>query len=140
MKSEQSTIHVFSINLSRWLGSGFPEWVVEAAREILRNGESKRIRGSWVAAFGDDLHVHLTTFNGDFKASEDPAALAVHVARKAALAALGRGFEAGLCVPATKANPMTLTGAELDRSARPAHASTTPTPSAEPSRSSWPRR
>jgi hypothetical protein len=36
-----------------------------------------------VTAFGDDLHLHLTTCNADFPAGEDPAAFAAGLARRA---------------------------------------------------------
>jgi fructose 1,6-bisphosphate aldolase/phosphatase len=109
MKPEQSTIHIISANLGRWLGPQLPEPVLEGARAYLRNNDPNgRLRGSWVAAFGDDLHVHLTTFNGDFPKSENPAAYATALARGAALAALARGFDLGLGAPAAKSNPLKL--------------------------------
>jgi fructose 1,6-bisphosphate aldolase/phosphatase len=114
MKREQSTIHIISVNLGRWLGPAFPEQVVEAAREHLASDDARRLRGRWVRVFGDDLHLHLTTFNGDFAAKEDPAALALQLAKGAALVALARGFDAGLGVSTAKGNPLSLVGAEQE--------------------------
>ena len=114
MKPDQSTIHVVSANFGRWLGPQLPAPVLEAAREYLRNNDAnRRLRGSWVAAFGDDLHVHLTTFNGDFPKGDSPADYATALARGAALAALARGFDLGLG-PASKDNPLKMTGARQE--------------------------
>jgi fructose 1,6-bisphosphate aldolase/phosphatase len=114
MKPEQTTIHIFSANLARWLGPVLPEPVVEAARGYLRAKEvTKKLRGAWVMAFGDDLHLHLTTFAGDFP-GDDPAEFALTVAKEAAVAALARGYELGLgALP--KNNPLGLTGPAQER-------------------------
>src|SRR6266542_2616553 len=97
MNKEQSNIHIFSANLGRWLGAALPEKVVEAARAYLREQDSARgLRGAWVMIFGDDLHLHLTTFNGDFPAGDNPGNYAATLARGAALAALASGFKLGL--------------------------------------------
>src|SRR5262249_54010860 len=110
MRPEQSTAHIASANLARWLGPEIPERVVEAAREDLRAKDiGKRLPAAWVMAFGDDLHMHLTTFGGDFR-GEDPAAYAVRVAKGAALAALAQGFEMGLGAPAKDRSPLALAG------------------------------
>jgi fructose 1,6-bisphosphatase len=112
MKPEQSTIHIISANLARWLGPELPEPVVEAARAYLRSKDiAMRLRGAWVRAFGDDLHLHLTTNNGDFR-TEDPSAFALKAAKGAAVAALTRGFEMGL--GSAKQNPLGLTGREQE--------------------------
>src|SRR5262245_23760137 len=108
MKPEQSTIHVISANLGRLLGPYLPEQVVQSARDFLRRREStQRLRGAWLAVFGDDLHLHLTTFQGDFKPGEDSAVFAVKMAKGAALAALARGIEMGLGSP-MRTNPKKL--------------------------------
>jgi fructose 1,6-bisphosphate aldolase/phosphatase len=115
MNREQSTIHIVSANLGRWLGPALPESVVEAAREYLHNNEpARRLRGVWVTAFGDDLHLHLTTFNGDFRGTEDPEAFAAGLAKMAALSALARGFELGLGRPGPTENPLGMTGPPQD--------------------------
>jgi fructose 1,6-bisphosphate aldolase/phosphatase len=114
MKPEQSTIHLVSANLGRWLGPRLPDPVVESARDYLRANETAcRLRGSWVMVFGDDLHLHLTTFNGDFPAGEDPGAYAYGLAKGAALAALARGIQLGLG-PASRDNPLRLAGAKQE--------------------------
>jgi fructose 1,6-bisphosphate aldolase/phosphatase len=97
MKPEQCTIHLISANLGRLLGPHVPAPVVDAAREFLRqNDPAGRLRGAWGMAFGDDLHLHLTTFNGDFPPAEDPAAFAAALGMGAAQAALAKGSEMGL--------------------------------------------
>jgi hypothetical protein len=73
MKSDQSSIHLVSANLGRWLGLSVPDAVAAAARESLaENDRAKRLRGVRVTIFGDDLH--LATFNGAFPPGEDPNA------------------------------------------------------------------
>ena len=50
MKPEQSTIHIISANLARWLGPGLPDPVVDAAREHLRGSDiPARLRGAWLS-------------------------------------------------------------------------------------------
>ncbi len=102
--NEQCFIHLVSANLGRPLGRHIPDEAVNAARDFLRRGQpGKRLRGAWVTAFGDDLHLHLTTYRGDFAPGEDVRALAAGWAREAALAALARGREMGLCAGAPAA-------------------------------------
>jgi fructose 1,6-bisphosphate aldolase/phosphatase len=114
MKPEQSTIHILSANLGRLLGPYLPEQVVQAAREFLRGPEpAARLRGAWLMVFGDDLHMHLTTFNGDFQPGEDVAAFAITMAKGAALAALARGIDMGLGSP-LRTNPLVLAGTEQE--------------------------
>jgi fructose 1,6-bisphosphate aldolase/phosphatase len=111
MKSDQCTIHLTSANLGRWLGPQLPDELVHAAREYLgRHDQKHRLRGFWVAVFGDDLHLHLTTYNGDFAAGEDPAAFARQLAVGAALAALTTGAELGLGSSAAKDSPLRFAG------------------------------
>jgi fructose 1,6-bisphosphate aldolase/phosphatase len=115
MSTPSCTIHIKSANLGRLLGPYLPEPVVEAARLSLRRPEvARRLRGAWVMAFGDDLHLHLTTFGGDFPPGESPAALVARAAREAAVAALVRGRELGLRGPLDKPDPRQLGPAELD--------------------------
>jgi fructose 1,6-bisphosphate aldolase/phosphatase len=112
MKADQSTIYLISVNLGRWLGPGLPEVVAETARASLRDGDPEGwLRGQWVALFGDDLHLHLSTCNGDFPADEDAASFAARLAKGAALAALARGFDLGLGAADARGNPLTLTDA-----------------------------
>src|SRR5262245_46531352 len=85
MSTPSCMIHLVSANLGRLIGPSIPDPVVEAARASLRRPEvARRLRGAWVMAFGDDLHLHLTTFAGDFPAGEPPQAFAVRAAREAA--------------------------------------------------------
>ena len=97
MQPDQSTIHIVSANLGRWLGSELPKAAVDAARATLTTHVSSgRLRGAWVMAFGEDLHLHVTTFNGDFLAGGDASEFAAEATLAAALAALSKGFEMGL--------------------------------------------
>jgi fructose 1,6-bisphosphate aldolase/phosphatase len=100
MSKPSCAIHVLSANLSRALGQHLPEPVVEAARQSLKRPEVARLlRGSWVMTFGDDLHLHLTTFGGDFAQGEATHAFALRVGKEAILAAVAKGKQLGLCGP-----------------------------------------
>jgi fructose 1,6-bisphosphate aldolase/phosphatase len=115
MSTSSCMIHVVSANLGRLLGPHLPEPVVEAARASLRRPEvAKRLRGAWVMAFGDDLHLHLTTHPAGLPPGEPPQALALRVARDAVVAALVRGRELGLRSPSDKPDPRRLSGVELE--------------------------
>ena len=112
MKPEQSLITIVSANLGRWLGPQLPEAVAEAARAYLRGHEpARRLRGAWVMLFGDDLHLHLTTFRGEVRRILVGREVAAALARGAALAALARGFGMGLEAAAAADSPLQLTGA-----------------------------
>src|SRR5262245_42369010 len=100
MSAPSCTIHIVSANLGRLIGPSMPEAVVEAARASLRRPEvARRLRGAWVMAFGDDLHLHLTTFADGFPAGESPQAFAARAAREAAVEAVARGRQLGLRGP-----------------------------------------
>src|SRR5262249_52331250 len=115
MSPTQCAIHLVSANLGRLLGPHIPAAVVKAGRSCLGRGlPAKRLRGAWVMAFGDDLHIHLVTCNQNFSGGEDPRAFAAKVAREAALAALGHGREMGLCGALPRADPRHLSAAELE--------------------------
>jgi fructose 1,6-bisphosphate aldolase/phosphatase len=114
MSAPSCSIFVLSANLSRLLGPQLPEPVVEAARASLKRPETaKFLRGSWVRAFGDDLHLHLTTFAGDFSRGEAPTAFSLRVAIEAALAAVLKGRQLGLCGKLDVPDPKRLREAEL---------------------------
>jgi fructose 1,6-bisphosphate aldolase/phosphatase len=115
MSADQSTIHLVSANLGRWLGPGLPEAVAEAARAALRdNAPDGWLRGSWVALFGDDLHLHLTTCRADFPTGQAVGPFVARLARQAALAALARGFELGLGADESPGDLLSLPEAEQD--------------------------
>src|SRR5262245_58989467 len=115
MNKDQSNIYLFSANLGRRLGPALPETITEAARAYLRDRDTaRRLRGAWLMVFGDDLHLHLTTFNGDFPAGEGPGTFAATLARGAALAAVARGFKLGLGAAAPGRNPLELGGTEQE--------------------------
>src|SRR5260370_37518699 len=97
MNPNQSTIHIVSANLGALLGPALPGPVLEAAREHLRTQDAnQRLRGAWVRDFGEDLHLHLSTFGGDFGGGQDPSAFALDLARGAVRAALACGLQMGL--------------------------------------------
>jgi fructose 1,6-bisphosphate aldolase/phosphatase len=107
MNSNQSNVHILTANLGRWLGSELPPAVVDAARDYLHTHDlNRRLRGAWVRDFGEDLHLHLTTFNGDFPAGQEPAAFAEELGRGAAIAALSKGLDLGLGSTTNASNPM----------------------------------
>jgi fructose 1,6-bisphosphatase len=116
MNPNQSNIHIISANLGRWLGAEIPDRVLQAARDYLRQKDSaKRLRGAWVKDFGEDLHIHLTTFNGDFSGNQSPGLYAFDHARAAALAALAKGFELGLGAHGQAISPLKLSGDALEK-------------------------
>jgi fructose 1,6-bisphosphate aldolase/phosphatase len=115
MSADQSTIHLVTANLGRWLGPGLPAAVAEAARAALRdNDPDGRLRGGWVALFGDDLHLHLTTCRADFPTGQAVGPFVTRLARQAALAALARGFELGLGADETRGDLLRMPEAEQD--------------------------
>ena len=61
--SDQANVTLVSLALGYYIAGEIPDEIVESARAELRDS---LFRGAWVQAFGGDLHVHLTTFNGDF--------------------------------------------------------------------------
>src|SRR5262249_10820237 len=98
------------------LGPDIPREELQAARDYLNTKDSaKRLRSTWVNAFGEDLHVHLTTFNGDFSAGPNPALYALDLARGAAIAALAKGMEMGLASDGRGTSPLKLTGETQDQ-------------------------
>src|SRR5262245_37210385 len=115
MQKSPCAIHIVSINLGRLLGPYIPEPVVEAARASLHRATSaRRLRGAWVTAFGDDLHLHLTTFAGDFPAGEPPGRFVSDVAVEAGVAALVKGRDVGLRGPVQVPDPRHLGRIELE--------------------------
>jgi fructose 1,6-bisphosphate aldolase/phosphatase len=116
MNPNQSNIHIISANLGCWLGPEVPKEVLQAARDYLRaKDSSSRLRGTWVSDFGDDLHFHLTTLNGDFASGQNPSSYALDIARGAALAALAKGFEMGLGSDGKATSPLKLSGDAQDK-------------------------
>jgi fructose 1,6-bisphosphate aldolase/phosphatase len=114
MPAPSCTIHILSANLSRLLGPELPEPVVEAARASLNRPEvAKLLRGRWVMAFGDDLHLHLTTYEADFPRGESAQAFATRVGIEAATAAVAKGRQLGLCGPLDAPGPRQLQDGDL---------------------------
>ncbi len=116
MNPNQSNIHIISANLGCWLGPALPDQVLDAARDYLQGKDSaRRLRGLWVRCFGEDLHIHLTTFNGDFSGGQTPDVYAGELALGAALAALNKGIELGLGAAGNAKNPLKLPPAEQQK-------------------------
>jgi fructose 1,6-bisphosphate aldolase/phosphatase len=115
MSAPTSSISILTFDLGRWLGETLPEEAVHAARQHLRTDpDHGRLRGAWVRAFGEDLHLHLVTRAADLAAGETPAGLAARLGGGAALAALARGLEVGCRVAGSGRNPLELTGVARD--------------------------
>lgn len=100
MAEQPCMIHIISANLGGTLGSVLPDAVAEAARVRLRSHEvARQLRGAWVMAFGNDLHLHLTTFAGDFAEGKNRQAFVTQTAKDAIGAALAKGRDLGLSGP-----------------------------------------
>ena len=92
--SDQANVTLVSLALGHYIAGEIPDEIVESARAELKDS---LFRGAWVQAFGDDLHIHLTTFNGDFlDASRDPVEMSLKAALKAGLAALATAVDSKL--------------------------------------------
>ena len=95
--SDQANVTLVSLALGHHIAGEIPEEIVESARGELQDS---RFRGAWVQAFGGDLHLHLTTFNGDFLVGgQDPIETAMKSALRAGLAALATGVDSKLAQP-----------------------------------------
>lgn len=113
----QSNILIVSADLGRWFGSELPSPVIEVAQQVLQTKvQTGILRGAWINAFGGDLHLHLTTFNGDFFEGgtyrENPSEVAAKLALEATLAALKKGAEMGLYHPVDGSNILNMPAAE----------------------------
>ena len=97
--SAQSNVTIVSVDLGRWTESETPPAVVQAVRKeveasVLQSG----LRGSWVQGFGGDVHIHLSSLNGDF-AQEDAIEVSAGIGLKGGLKGLERALAAGLTGP-----------------------------------------
>ncbi|RMF85509.1 MAG: fructose 1,6-bisphosphatase, partial [Nitrospinota bacterium] len=105
----QSNVMIVSADLGSCFGHELLPDVLEPPREFLQGKVAAGVlRGAWVNVFGGDLHLHLTTYNGDFVEGEtyreNPSEVAARLALEAVLLAVKKGMEIGLYQPAEGAN------------------------------------
>ncbi|MDA2935400.1 fructose 1,6-bisphosphatase [Acidobacteria bacterium AH-259-D05] len=105
--SEQSNIHIISLDLGSLLNLELPSGVVARARQSLdQKIEQKQLRGALVYGFARDLHIHLSTSNTDLSEQdsppEDPSTVASQAALQAGLEALEEARKLGLGNPDTE--------------------------------------
>jgi len=80
---EQSNIDIISLDLGSFLAGELPSQIIDVAREVLdQKIEEGQLRGAFVQGFGRDLHMHLSTYNGDLQQADS-----LTVSGQAALAA-----------------------------------------------------
>ncbi len=92
--SDQANVTLVSLALGHYIAGEIPDEVLDSARAELKDS---LFRGAWVQAFGGDLHIHLTTFNGDFlEGGRDPVKTSLKGALKAGLAALATAVDSKL--------------------------------------------
>ena len=101
---EQSNIDIISLDLGGFLSGELPAQILDVARQALdgkiREGQ---LRGRLVYGFGRDLHIHVSTYNGDFPPGDsrngDPLTAVVQAALAAGLEALKEAQQMGLGSP-----------------------------------------
>ena len=101
---EQSNIDIISLDLGSFLGGELPTQIIEVARQALEGKiRERQLRGRLVYGFGPDLHIHVSTYNGDFSAGDsrpqDPLSVAAQAALAAGLEALQEAQQMGLASP-----------------------------------------
>ena len=97
--SEQSNVTIVSVDLGRWTATEIPAALVQAVRaEVDASGLQAGLRGSWVRGFGGDLHIHLSSLNGDF-ADEDAVDVSARIGLQGGLKGLEHALAAGLAGP-----------------------------------------
>ncbi|MCH6569411.1 MAG: fructose 1,6-bisphosphatase [Acidobacteria bacterium] len=111
---EQSNIDIISLDLGSFLAGELPSQIIDVAREVLdRKIEEGQLRGAFVQGFGRDLHMHLSTYNGDLQQADS-----LSVSSQAALAAGLKALE--------EAQAMGLGSAEAEKiSSLPPHTQAT---------------
>ena len=111
---EQSNIDIISLDLGSFLAGELPSQIIDVAREVLdRKIEEGQLRGAFVQGFGQDLHMHLSTYSGDLQQADS-----LTVSSQAALAAGLKALE--------EAHAMGLGSAEAEKlSSLPPHTQAT---------------
>ena len=93
---EQSNIDIISLDLGIFLAGELPSQIIDVAREVLdRKIEEGQLRGAFVQGFGRDLHMHLSTYNGDLQQG-DSLTVSSQAALAAGLKALEKAQAMGL--------------------------------------------
>ena len=65
---EQSNIDIISLDFGNFVAGELPSQIIDRAREVLdQKIEERQLRGAFVQGFGRDLHMHLSTYNGDLQ-------------------------------------------------------------------------
>ena len=86
---EQSHVDIISLDLGNFVGGELPSQIIDVAREVLdQKVQTGQLRGALVQGFGRDLHIHLSTHNGDLEQTDS-----LIVASQAALAAALKALE-----------------------------------------------
>ena len=86
---EQSNIDIISLELGSFVAGELPSQIIDVAREVLdQKIEKGQLRGAFVQGFGRDLHMHLSTYNGDLQQADS-----LTVSGQAALAAALKALE-----------------------------------------------
>ena len=104
----QSNISIVSLHLGRYLEDEIPKAVADTAEiELRRRVDEGVLRGAWVGRFGEDLLLHVSTYNADFLENgsyrKDPLQEARKATQQAALQALRRGLELKAAKPEVEA-------------------------------------
>ena len=107
---EQSNIDIISLDLGSFVSGELPAQIIDVARQALDERiRERQLRGRLVFGFGRDLHIHVSTYNGDFppsnSLSEDPLTAAAQAALAAGLEALKEAQKMGLGSPEAEAIP-----------------------------------
>jgi fructose 1,6-bisphosphatase len=93
---EQSNIDIISLDLGSFVGGELPSQIVDVAREVLDLKITEgQLRGAFVQGFGQDLHMHLSTYNEDLQQT-DSRTVTSQAALAAALKALEKARAMGL--------------------------------------------
>ncbi|MEE8348248.1 MAG: fructose 1,6-bisphosphatase [Acidobacteriota bacterium] len=97
--SEQSNIHIISLDLGSLLGLDLPAEIIAQAAESLEAKRSQgQLRGALTYSFAQDLHIHISTSNSDFAEEDgsDPETAALQAALEAGLKSLQKARDMGL--------------------------------------------
>ena len=97
--SEQSNIHIISLDLGNLLGLDLPsEVIAQAAQSLDETMAQGQLRGALAYGFAQDLHIHISTNNSDFAGNDgsDSGVIALQAALEAGLESLHKAQETGL--------------------------------------------
>ena len=105
---EQSNIDIISLDLGSFVDGELPSQIIDVARGVLdQKTEEGKLRGAFLQGFGRDLHMHLSTYNGDLQQADS-----LTVSGQAALAADSRLWKKrrpwGWALPRRRKSPVFL--------------------------------